>query len=146
MAIVKTFNHQLHVVNYLRSFVKKSLAEYTPKTITMPPVPILNKSLQYYFVFETQARNDIDQMLYAICCFSEDGEIIFSVRSSMPVSLWRYRRQGMAATAAMIEGVVKSQFKRNNVPLHKDTPFSPASEGIYLANLDWFIYKRQFAC
>lgn len=142
MSIVKTFNHQLHVVNYLRSFVKNSLASYTPKRPQTNPIPSLKQSLQYYFVFETQARNDIDQMLYGLCCFSEDGEIIFSVRSSMPVSLWRYRRQGMAATATMIEGVIKQHFKRNNVPLHKDTPFSPASEGLYLANLDWFIYKK----
>ena len=142
MSIVKTFNHQLHVVNYLRSFVKDSLASYTPKGPQTNPIPSLKQSLQYYFVFETQARNDIDQMLYGLCCFSEDGEIIFSVRSSMPVSLWRYRRQGMAATAAMIEGVIKQHFKRNNIPLHKDTPFILASEGIYIANICWSTYKQ----
>lgn len=142
MAICKTFNHSLHMVNYLRSCVKSSLVSYTPKLTLATTIPDLKKTLHYYFVFETQARNDIDQMLYGLCCFSEDGEIIFSVRSSMPVSLWRYRRQGMAATAAMIEGVIKQHFKRNNIPLHKDTPFILASEGIYIANICWSTYKQ----
>lgn len=142
MAIVKTFNHPLHLINYMRAIMKSSLSAFQPKTIPMRSVPNLRKNLQYYFIFETHPRTKSDQMLYALCCFAEDGEIIFNVRSCMPVGLWRYRRQGMATTAQMIQAVIKSHFKRFNVPLDKESPFSMASEGLYIANICWFTYKQ----
>lgn len=142
MQVVKKFNHPCHYVNTLRLAVKRSLSDYTHKLTKERLIPTLNKELAYYFIFETQPRNEVDQMVYALCCFAEDGEIIFSIRSAMPVSLWRYRRQGMAQTASMIQGVIKSQFKRFNVPLHKDCPFSLASDGLYVANICWFTYKQ----
>lgn len=145
MAIVKTFNHPLHLINYMRAALKSSLAAFQPRTAPERKVPNLQKNLQYYFILETQARNESDQMLYALCCFAEDGEIIFNVRSCMPVGLWRYRRQGMAATAQMLQGVIKSQFKRFNVPLHKDTPFCMASDGLYIANICWFTYNKMLS-
>jgi hypothetical protein len=142
MSFVKTFNHPLHMVNYMRKLIVSSLATYEPKLIMKKLIPELNKELRYYFIFETRPHLPSGSMLYALCCFAEDGEILFSVRSSMPVSLWRYRRQGVAKTATMIEGVIRQHFKRQNVPLNRETPYFKADDGLYLANICWYTYKQ----
>lgn len=141
MSFVKPFNHPLHMVNYMRKLLVSSLASYEPRLTISKPVPNLCQELRYHFIFETRPHIPSNSMLYALCCFSEDGEIIFSVRSHMPVSLWRYRRQGMAATAAMIEGIIRNQFRRNNVPLLRENPFHKASDGVYLCNISWSNYN-----
>lgn len=145
MSFVKSFNHPLHMVNYMRRLLVSSLGSYDPVPILKKSVPVLHKDLNYYFLLETRPHEVSNSMLYALLLFAEDGEIIFSVRSSMPCSLWRYRRQGVAATATMIEGVVRSQCRRNNVPLVHECPFIRKSQGIYKANISWINYKHLLA-
>ena len=145
MAFTKTFNHPLHMVNYMRQLIISSLGTWNPKPILKKSVPVLHQNLSYYFILETRPHEVSNSMLYALVFFSEDGEIIFSVRSSMPVSLWRYRRQGISAQAAMIEGIVKSHCRRNNVPLVHESPFTKESAGLYLANISWCNYKHLLA-
>lgn len=141
MSFTKTFNHPLHMVNYMRRLLVNSLGSYEPVPVLKKSVPVLHKDLNYYFLLETRPHEVSNSMLYALLFFAEDGEIIFSVRSSMPCSLWRYRRQGVAATATMIEGVVRSHCRRNNVPLVHEHPFFRENSGIYKANISWLNYQ-----
>lgn len=141
MSGFKEFKHPVHALNYCRMMMRKRMAEYVPKSITLSSVPELDKDCTYYFIFEQFANYAHNLMLWSLCCFSNDGEIVFSSNGRFPVSLWRFNRQGFARTATMIEGVIKSQFRRKNVPLKDETPFSRHSEGLFVANINWSLYN-----
>lgn len=142
MQVTKNFMHPVHMVRYFNALMKRSLATYYPKPIERNHVPELARSISYYFTFATQVRDDLNQMLYALCCFSYDGEIIFSAHGAFDVSLWKYRRLGLAKTAEKIERTIRVVFKRNNVPLNPNEPFQKVEDDLYWANIDWSIYKH----
>lgn len=142
MQPVKKFMHPMHMVNYYNAMLKRILMEYNPHKVVKKRPPYLFKEVSYYFTFVTQARNEFDSMLYALCCFAYDGEIIFQVHGAFDCSLWKFRRLGMAKTADKIERTIRVQFKRNNVPLDPINPFQMVESGLYWANIDWFSYKQ----
>lgn len=141
MQLQKSFMHPIHLVNQVNYMLKKTLKEIRPKSFLEIKPPMLSKNLSYYFTMASQPRHELNQMLYAICCFSEDGEIIFSYHSAFDVSLWSFRRLGMARTADKIERTIRVAFKRKQVPLDPNNPFQKVDENLYWCNIDWFSYN-----
>lgn len=140
MAIVKEFNHPLHVLNYCRAMMRKELRRHRPITKKAVPLPLLDSATSYYFVFETAHRPDLDKVLWSICSFDADGVILFSSSGCMPVSYYRYIRQGLARTTTMIEGTIKGAFRKYNVPLSPHAPFVADAHGLYRVNISWSVY------
>lgn len=134
--------HPIHAVNYMTAILKKTLREYRPSLIQSKQPPQLLRELGYYFTWTTQVREDLNQMLYALCCFSSDGEIIFSHHGAFDVSLWKFRRLGITKTAEKIERTIRVAFKKNLVPLEADNPFDKVGENLYLCNISWFSYNN----
>ena len=141
MPIVKVFNHSLHVVNYCRAMLKSELRNFQPLQVKEQPVPVLEETNSYYFIFEVLPRFDLNQVLWALCSFDADGVILFQKSGIMPVSCHRYIRQGLSRTAAMIEGVIKGVFRRQYIPLKHENPFVQESEGLYRCNISWCVYQ-----
>lgn len=142
MQLQKPFIHPIHMVNQFNAMMKKTLREMRPLRVLEFTPPMLSRNVSYYFTMASQPRNELDKMLYAITCFSEDGEIIFSVHSAFDVSLWSFRRLGMARTAEKIERTIRVAFKRKNVPLDPNNPFAKVDENLYWCNIDWFSYNN----
>lgn len=142
MQVTKTFRHPIHMVNYFNCLLRQSLQVYRPIQVQKMRPPVLLRELGYYFTMSTQARNELNQMLYAVCCFSADGEIIFSYHGSFDVSLWSFRRLGLARTADKIERTIRVCFKRHNVPLCASKPFERIEGNLYSLNIDWFMYHQ----
>lgn len=141
MAIERMFTHPMATINRYRAAIKRALRESRPLERPKPVIPSLSKDMDYYFVFESVPREDLNSVLYGITCFDSDGIILFEVKGTYPVSLWRFRRQGIARSATMFEGIVKSVFRQKNVPLHKEEPFRMWADGIFLCNISWFNYQ-----
>ena len=141
MQLVKKFNHPSHYVNWMRKAQKDVLRTMVVRKGLSTSIPYLEQSNTYYFIFERLADNAQNVMKYAVCCFDSDGVIIFSYHSIFPVSLWRFRRQGLARAAVMVEGVIRSAFKRNGIPLESESPFSPYGDGLYVCNISWSLYN-----
>lgn len=141
MLIERKINHPLHMVNYYRRMVKQALRAYVLQVTQPVPVPQLDRDLEYYFVFETHPKESENVLLYGITCFDSDGIILFNISGTYPVSLWRFRRQGVARTFKTMEGLIKSTFKRKNVPLLSDAPFNPVADGVYHCNISWHAYN-----
>ena len=141
MLIQKSFRHPLHMVNYFRAFVKSALRAYRIPAVQKPTIPQLDRDLDYYFIFESAPKEAENALIYGITCFDSDGVVMFSHLGQYPVSLWRFRRQGIARSMEMMEGLVKMAFKRKNIPLHGDTPFRPFADGVYLCNIAWTTYN-----
>lgn len=141
MQYVKTYQHPLHYVNSVRCIVRSALRELRPKPVVKPVVPVLSKTSAYYFVFETQPREADDAMLWGLMAFDGDGSILFSCNGKFPVSLWRFRRQGIARTATMMQGIITAQFQRRNIPLHRDEPFVRDGDGVYRCAINWVKYN-----
>lgn len=135
------FNHPRHYINAMRLMQKQSLRTYKDSKPLLPNYPKLEINKAYFFTFETCPREDLDQMLYSICCFDNDGVIVFSRMGRMQVSLWRYRRQGLARTASSIESAIRNSFRREYVPLHRDEPFQKVDDGLYRCNISWNVYN-----
>lgn len=133
--------HPLHRVNVARAMFKAMLRNYRPPVPKVYRPPVLDNSLKYYFIFETQPREDLDKMLYALCVFDSYGVIAFSRHGEMPVSLWRYRRQGLARTATMLQGVIVTSCKREGIPLRKPDPFFKVGDGLYELDINWGSYN-----
>ena len=79
-----------------------------------------------------------------ICFFAQDGEIIFCSHNPMPVSLWRWRRQGEARSATMLEGQIKTTFRQKFIPLVSETPYLKVDDGLYQCKINWGRYQAQF--
>lgn len=141
MSIVQSFNHPLHMVNYYRAIVKDALRAYEPKCAEPIIVPELIQDLDYYFIFETSPKQHLNKLVYAITCFDSEGTILFNWCGVYPVSLWRFRRQGVSRSITIFEGLVKQVFNRKNVPLVATEPFAPFSDGVYVCNISWSIYQ-----
>lgn len=141
MLIERKFRHPLHMVNHYRAIVKQALREYIPRSQVQPNPPALDKSLDYYFIFETAPKEEINQLVYGLTCFDSDGVVLFDVKGSFPVSLWRWRRQGLARCATMTEGIIKTAFRHKLIPLQSDEPFRAFADGVYLCNISWSIYQ-----
>lgn len=141
MQVVKNYNHPLHMVNSYRAIVKRALREFIPCVSTKPDIPSLSQSSSYYFIFESSPKEATNQLCYGITCFDSDGVIVFSHMGVYPVSLWRFRRQGLKRSASMLEGVIKSVFKRKHVPLVSDEPFRILPDNLYQCNISWPCYN-----
>ena len=142
MSIVKKFKHPLHLVNYYRAIMKQALREYNPAPITLKIAPILDQSLEYYFLYETAQKEADNLLVYGVTCFDAEGVVLFNHKGTYPVSLWRIRRQGLARTATMFEGVIKSVFRNKCVPLMSNEPFRQVEQGLYLCNISWSVYNQ----
>ena len=141
MLIERKFRHPLHMVNHYRAIVKQALRDYVPRHQVQQQPPQLDNSLDYYFIFETAPKAEINELVYGLTCFDSDGVVLFDVKGSFPVSLWRWRRQGLARCATMTEGIIKTIFKRKLVPLQSDEPFRAFADGLYLCNISWSMYQ-----
>ena len=139
--LTKNYQHPIHAYRAAQMLVKRAIAELRPRSFFETPVPQLFKSLDYYFTFETQPRQEWNVIYWGLCCFTCDGEIIFARNGQFDVSLWRFRRQGLARTAAAIESVIKHTFRRAKIPLEQECPFSRDADGIYRANICWWKYE-----
>lgn len=142
MQALKTFNHPVHAVNYFHKLLVQALKEYRPIVPKAGRPPSLFQGIGYYFTFATQPRQELDKMLYALCCFSGDGEIIFSHQGSFDVGLWAFRRLGLAKTADKIERTIRVCFKRHLMPLNPLCPFHKVEENLYQVDIDWFLYNK----
>lgn len=140
MAVVKEFKHPLHVLNYCRAMMRRDLRSRLPIVKSAIPVPSLESSNSYYFVFESQNRPDLNRVLWSICSFDADGVILFSCSGIMPVSYYRYTRQGLARTTTMVEGIIKGVFRKYNIPLLPHAPFVADANGLYRVNIAWSVY------
>ena len=141
MQSVEKFKHVMHMVNHYRAIVKSALREYRIPDKSIINVPKLDRDLDYYFIFETAPKQAENALVYGITCFDSDGVILFSHQGIYPVSLWRFRRQGLERTISTFNGIVKTLFRRKNIPLLSDEPFYPMQDGIYCLNISWTIYK-----
>ena len=142
MLVQKTFRHPLHLVNYYRAIMKQALKQYNPAASVKTSIPVLDQSLEYYFLYETAVKEAENLLMYGITCFDADGVIIFSHKGTYPVSLWRIRRQGIARTAKMFEGVIKTAFRNKCVPLMSNEPFRQVDQGLYVCNISWSVYNK----
>lgn len=142
MQVVKTFRHPMHMVNYYRAIIKDALRQFEPKAAEPIIVPVLERDLDYYFIFESVPKEHINKLVYGITCFDSEGTILFNHQGVYPVSLWRFRRQGPARSLTMMEGIVKTLFRRKNIPLHSEEPFAPFSDGMFVCNISWSIYNQ----
>lgn len=142
MQIVKTFNHPIHYVNWMRAAQKEALRAMRVKPAPQQLIPELSRDNSYYFVFETHACEPDNAVFWALCAFDSDGVIIFNRKGQFDVSLWRFRRQGVKRTAAIIEGVIRTTFRRMCVPLIQDDPYMIVEQGLYKCNISWASYAR----
>lgn len=138
----KTFKHPVHAINAMRAVMKRVLRDLRPSPPPVINYPSLVHDKDYFFLFETRPRSEDDKMLFSICCFAEDGEIIFNRLGEMPVGLWRFRRQGEMRTSTMISGVIRQSFMREYMPLIPDDPFKQVSEGLFRCNINWSKYHH----
>lgn len=141
MRNVEKFKNTVHMVNYFRAIVKSALREYRIPDASRIVVPKLNRDLDYYFIFETAPKQSDNALVYGITCFDSEGVILFSHQGVYPVSLWRFRRQGLQRTISLFNGIVKTLFRRKNIPLLSEEPFYPVEDGLYCLNISWTIYK-----
>lgn len=141
MLIQKSFKHPMHLINYYRALIKSALRDYRIPEIEKPIIPHLDRDLDYYFMFESVPKESDNVLVYGITCFDSDGVVMFNQVGKYPVSLWRFRRQGVARTMEMMEGIVKIAFRRKNIPLNGDTPFRPFADGVYICNIAWSTYN-----
>lgn len=143
MQLVQKPMHPIHIVNYYNSVLKRILREQRPPRNPMEiDIPHLVRDVSYYFTFAMQAREEFDKMLWALCCFAADGEIIFNAKGAFDVSLWHFRRQGLALAAKRFEGTIRTAFRRNGVPLDPNNPFQKVGNDLYWCNINWFTYKK----
>lgn len=141
MQVIKSFKHPAHALNYCRAMLKQELKSYRPLVQVQHSLPRLERSNSYYFIFESFPNYQLNIMVWGICCFDADGVVMFQRKGQFPVSLYRYIRQGMARTSAMIEGVIKSAFQREFIPLSKEAPFVKMEDGLYHCNISWIVYQ-----
>lgn len=140
----KSFNHPVHCVRYFQNLLKRALREIKPPQPKKPNIPSLSQELGYYMTYETYENNDHDKIYLGICFFAQDGEIIFCSHNPMPVSLWRWRRQGEARSATMLEGQIKTTFRQKFIPLVSETPYLKVDDGLYQCKINWGRYQAQF--
>lgn len=141
MQVVRIFKHPAHALNYCRAMLKRELKEYRPIVQHVPPLHRLESNNSYYFIYESFPNYQLNIMVWGICCFDADGVVLFQRKGQFPVSLHRFIRQGLARTATMVEGVIKSAFQRELIPLNKDIPFEKMEDGIFHCNISWIIYQ-----
>lgn len=142
MQLTKTFRHPIHYVNWLRAAQKAALRELRVKPTPSQVIPELSRDNSYYFVFETHCCEVDNAVFWGICAFDADGVILFTRKGQFDVSLWRFRRQGVKRTTAVVEGVIRTTFRRMCVPLMQDDPFIFLGDGFYQCNISWGAYTR----
>ena len=142
MQIATIPKNPLHMANLYRAIVKEALREYRIPSAQKIIVPTLCRDMDYYFIYESVPKIKENKVVYGITCFDSEGVILFDYKGIYPVSLWRFRRQGPARTMQMMEGLVKQAFRRKNIPLSADEPFSPFDDGIYVCSINWTMYTQ----
>ncbi len=140
--LTKNFNHPIHAYRAAQLLVKRAIAGMQPTSVFQQQPPQLNKNLDYHFTFELQPRQQWNIVFWGLCCFSCDGEIIFAQKGELPVSLWRYRRQGASRTLLLLESTIRQAFRRASIPLNTDCPFTRSDDGVYTANINWWLYQK----
>lgn len=142
MQVVKTFNHPLHFVNYVRKCIRMELAKEPKKEPPQVVIPRISKEFPFYFCFETQVDDVNNEVRWGLVCFDTDGVHQFSDKGKFWCGPWHWRRQGIAKMASQIQGVIVSSFRKRWYPIHRDCPFTMVGDGVYQVNWNWAIHKQ----
>lgn len=141
MLVQKNYRHPLHYINSVRAALKSEIEREFPKELSRYPTPALFRELDYFFCFEIKQDVVLSEIRWGLCVFDSNGVRCFSEKGVMPVSLWRWQRQGLARTAKMVEGVIKHAFNKRWWPIDVAEPFYRAGDGLYQVNINWPKYR-----
>lgn len=136
-----TFQNQWQFANYVRLCIHRELRKTRVIDEPKVTVPLLNRHVDYYFCFEIHHDEDSNSVSWGLVCFDSSRKHMFSDKGIMPVSLWRFRRQGIRFTAAQIQSSIVTSFRKKWWPICKDEPFVRVSDGLYRVNLNWVLYR-----